>query len=230
LIATGLLAGTLAALCLAAWPGWAQQGDIAAEEKRVVELTNSARSDEGLPPLRISPELRRSAEVKARDMKARGYFAHYSPEGTSPFTLMRETGADFSAAGENLGEGSSVDRIFAAWMESSEHRKNALSPDFTHLGVGVVAQGRLLVVQHFARLRGTTKDYPPQPAPPTPAPPAPAPGQPTASAAGTYVVQPGETLAGIAQRLGVPPWRIIIENGWSVLGELQPGQVIRVPR
>ncbi|MDI6870404.1 MAG: CAP domain-containing protein [Bacillota bacterium] len=146
-------------LCLGARPGWTQPFDISPEEERLVELTNTARSDQGLPPLRIAPELMRSAEAKARDMKERDYFAHHSPEGTGPFTLMREAGADFSTAGENLAEGPSADRIFAGWMKSDEQRRNILSREYTHLGIGVVSQnGRLIAVQHFARLRNATKD------------------------------------------------------------------------
>lgn len=225
----------LAALAWGALPSLAQPFDISPEEERLAELTNSARSDAGLPPLRLAPELMRSAETKARDMQQRGYFSHNSPEGTSPFTLMRQAGADFSTAGENIGQGASVDRVFAAWMKSAEHRQNILSPDYTHLGTGVTVQGgRVTAVQHFARLRTPGKDYLPAPATPAPSapPPAtqPAPAPAPAPGPGTYVVQPGDTLASIAQRAGVPAWRLIIENGWSALGELRPGQVIRIPQ
>lgn len=241
-------AAVLTALALTAAPALTQQSfDITPEEERLVELTNRARSDAGLAPLRTAPELMRSAEIKARDMEERNYFSHYSPEGTSPFTLMRQSGADFTAAGENLAQGASVDRIFASWMKSPDHKKNILGRDFTHLGIGVVTGqgGRLTAVQHFARLRTVTKDYQPPPAPspaPEPAPtrpaptapaptpaPAPAPAPTPTAGPGTYVVRPGDTLYLIGQRFNVPVWRLILENGWDVLGELRPGQVMRIP-
>ncbi len=153
LFAAVLATLSLLGLSLAAFPGGAPPVDSSPEEERIIELTNATRRAQGLPPLLIAPELMRSAGVKARDMHQRGYFSHYTPEGTSPFALMRQEGADFSAAGENLAEGPSVESLFAAWLRSPEHRKNILCPDFTHLGVGVTGRERLTAVQHFARLR-----------------------------------------------------------------------------
>lgn len=233
--------------------GQDQSFTLSPEEEKVADLTNSARSDAGLPPLRFSAELTRSAEAKATDMQQRGYFSHNSPEGESPFALMSRYGVDYTSAGENLAQGPSIDRMFASWMNSPEHKKNILSPDYTHLGVGVVSQGgRFTAVQHFARLRNAGKDYTPAPAAPSPAPsgsalpapstPAPAaptpaaptptaptPAAPAQPAKGTYVVQPGDSLYLIGQKLGIPVWRLIVANGWEVLGELRPGQVIRLP-
>ncbi len=59
---------------------------------------------------------------------------------------------------------------------------------------------------------------------PAPAAPAPAPR--------TYRVRPGDTLSGIAARLGVP-WRLLYQNNRSVIGPdpnlLHPGQVLLAP-
>ncbi|HZK13036.1 MAG TPA: CAP domain-containing protein [Desulfobaccales bacterium] len=52
---------------------------------------------------------------------------------------------------ENIWEGSNLPAadsealartIMNSWMSSSGHRENILSPDYTHLGVGVAASGR----------------------------------------------------------------------------------------
>lgn len=236
-------AAALAVLLLVAVPAWTEPSfDVTPEEERLIELTNLARSDEGLPPLRSAPELMRSAEAKGRDMDERGYFSHYSPEGTSPFDLMRQSGAKFSSAGENIAQGTSVDRIFVSWMQSADHRENILARGYTHLGVGVVRDqaGRLIAVQHFACLTSSGKDYTARVSRPAVEPvsaPVTGPALPSASPSGggkpspsTYVVQPGDTLHLIGQRLGIPVWRLILENMWEVVGELRPGQVIRVPR
>ena len=44
-----------------------------------------------------------------------------------------------------------------------------------------------------------------------------------------YVVGPGDTLARIARRYGVPPDRIAAANGMSVTEEVTPGQKVYIP-
>lgn len=222
-----LLVGLLVSV-FSVLPALAETFDITIDEERLLELTNAARSDAGLPLLRNAPELMYSAETKARDLEQRGYFSHYSPEGTSPFDLMRQAGADFSAAGENIARGPTLDKIFAGWMNSPDHRRIILGREYTHFGIGVVSQGGTYwAVQHFVRLRTAAKDHPPAPEAAT----APASAQgPSAPGERAYVVQPGDTLPLIAQRLGFPLWRLLVENGFSVLGELNPGRIIRLPQ
>ena len=45
----------------------------------------------------------------------------------------------------------------------------------------------------------------------------------------TYVVRPGDTLAGIAQRFGVSVQEIVNANNLTNLDYLIPGQVLRIP-
>jgi murein DD-endopeptidase MepM/ murein hydrolase activator NlpD len=46
---------------------------------------------------------------------------------------------------------------------------------------------------------------------------------------GTYTVQPGDTLVGIAERHGVLPRDLVIENGLVGSDVIQPGQQLRIP-
>ena len=62
-----------------------------------------------------------------------------------------------ASVGENIAFFQVGNKVFNAseivegWMNSPEHRKNMLDPDFTHLGVGVVnSKSTLLATQNFA--------------------------------------------------------------------------------
>jgi uncharacterized protein YkwD len=84
-------------------------------------------------------------------MISRGFFAHNNPEGQTPFDRMRQAGISYKYAGENLAINSSVAAAETAFMNSSGHRANILSPNYTEIGIGVVrnSRGSVYVVQEF---------------------------------------------------------------------------------
>jgi hypothetical protein len=134
----------------------------------LVELTNTDRLGGGLAVLSVNPVLVEVAQAKANDMAAKGYFAHTSPEGLTPWHWFKEGGYKFVYAGENLAvdfsESTDVER---AWMQSPTHRANIVGTQFTEIGIATAQgtyQGRptTFVVQVFAT-------------------PAPAPAQPKAA-------------------------------------------------
>ena len=57
----------------------------------------------------------------------------------------------------------------------------------------------------------------------------PAGGAPPATGARYHVVQPGETLSGIALKYGTTPWAIATANGISNIGHIYAGQTLRIP-
>ncbi|PIR69284.1 MAG: hypothetical protein COU47_04300 [Candidatus Niyogibacteria bacterium CG10_big_fil_rev_8_21_14_0_10_46_36] len=107
----------------------------------LVDLTNGDRAESARSPLTVNPMLSYAAELKARDMAQKSYFAHTSPEGITPWYWFREAGYDFLYAGENLAVNfsDSID-VEQAWMNSPSHRKNILSEHFSEIGIGM-AQG-----------------------------------------------------------------------------------------
>jgi len=119
------------------------------------ELSNFAREQLDLKPLNESPVLDTAAYLKAKDMMEKGYFAHYSPEGTTPWYWLNISGYGYRTAGENLAIGFlESGQVHSAWMDSSSHKKNILNPDFQEMGIAVLKdnfQGRetTLVVQFF---------------------------------------------------------------------------------
>jgi uncharacterized protein YkwD len=124
----------------------------AAAEARMLQLVNAERTQRGLRPLQLDERLRESARDHSRDMFERGYFAHISPDGLSPFDRMRRSGARFGAAGENLALAPTVEVAHNGLMNSPGHRENILRPIFGRLGIGVQDGGLhgKMFTQNFA--------------------------------------------------------------------------------
>ncbi|MFE8699446.1 CAP domain-containing protein [Cytobacillus sp. FJAT-54145] len=115
---------------------------ITSIESRVIQLTNDERRKNGLPDLKPDTALSNVAREKSNDMQKNNYFSHTSPTYGSPFDMMRDFGISYKSAGENIAQGQrSPEEVVQAWMNSEGHRKNILSPNYTHIGVGHVANG-----------------------------------------------------------------------------------------
>lgn len=125
------------------------------EDNEVVHLINQSRGNSGLSSLSVSEELNSAAESKLRHMIQNGYFAHFAPDGTSPWNFIRGAGYNYSAAGENLAvDFASAYSVHNALMNSATHRANIMSPLYSEVGIAVARgnyQGRnaVYVVQMF---------------------------------------------------------------------------------
>ena len=114
----------------------------ASVEQEVVKLVNVERAKAGLPALKEDWELSRAAKYKSQDMHDKKYFDHTSPTYGSPFTMMKNFGITYKSAGENIAQGQkTAAEVMKAWMNSEGHRANIMSKNFTHIGVGYVADG-----------------------------------------------------------------------------------------
>ncbi|HWL25620.1 MAG TPA: CAP domain-containing protein [Ureibacillus sp.] len=121
-------------------------------EKQVVDLTNAERQKAGLKPLAIYNPLMDVAQAKSDDMAKNKYFDHNSPTYGSPFDQMKAAGISYKAAGENIAQGQTTPaQVVQAWMDSPGHRANILNANFTHIGVGYVANGNYWT-QQFIQL------------------------------------------------------------------------------
>lgn len=110
--------------------------------QRVIDLTNQERAKAGLSALKADAELSRVAQKKSEDMQQNNYFSHTSPTYGSPFDMMRDFGISYKTAGENIAQGQRTpEEVVNAWMNSEGHRKNILSNQFTHIGVGYESKG-----------------------------------------------------------------------------------------
>jgi len=120
----------------------AKADSASAFETQVVELTNAERAKYGLAPLKIYDPLMKVAHAKSQDMATNNYFSHTSPTYGSPFDQIKAAGITYRAAGENIAQGQRTpEEVVQAWMNSEGHRANILNANFTHIGVGYVANG-----------------------------------------------------------------------------------------
>lgn len=120
-------------------------------EKQMLDLVNQERVKAGLKPLAPDPELTEVARKHSADMFARGYFAHDTPEGVTPFDRMREANVRFLTAGENLALAPTIPVAHTGLMNSPGHRANILRHEFGRVGIGVMDGGMrgLMVSQEF---------------------------------------------------------------------------------
>ncbi|MBW3113179.1 sporulation protein [Bacillus sp. MCCB 382] len=129
-----------------------QSGQLSQFEQQVVELTNQERAKQGLPALKVDAELSKVAREKSRDMQANNYFSHTSPTYGSPFDMMKQFGIEYSSAGENIAMGQKTpEEVVQAWMNSEGHRKNIMSSNYTHIGVGYVENGNYWTQQFIGK-------------------------------------------------------------------------------
>ncbi|WP_374103876.1 CAP domain-containing protein [Bacillus sp. ISL-7] len=118
-------------------------GTVSQYVQQVIDLTNAQRSKNGLPALKADTQLNSVAQKKSLDMQQKNYFSHTSPTYGSPFDMMRDFGVTYKSAGENIAQGQRTPQeVVTAWMNSEGHRRNILSSNFTHIGVGFEATGK----------------------------------------------------------------------------------------
>lgn len=111
-------------------------------EQEILKLVNAERSKQGLSPLTLDWELSRVAKFKSEDMRDNNYFSHTSPTYGSPFQMMKSFGISYKSAGENIAAGQqSSAEVMQSWMNSSGHKANILSKNYTKLGVGKATGG-----------------------------------------------------------------------------------------
>lgn len=104
------------------------------------DLTNQNRQSQHLATLTVSPLLNKVAELKAKDMAEKGYFAHISPDGKSPWYWFEQVGYDYEYAGENLAvDFTDSQDIVLAWMNSPTHMANIVKNTYTEVGTGIAA-------------------------------------------------------------------------------------------
>ncbi len=167
-------------------------------------LTNDDREAANLGTLTNDPKLAEAAQLAASDMAAKGYFAHVSPDGKSPWYWLDQVGYQYSYSGENLAvDFTDSQDVEQAWLNSPTHRANIMKAQYTNIGIAVANgtyEGKQVtfVVQFFATPRGQAVPRPTEIAAstPTPAASAPAPSTPSIVAAAPADTTPDSSSTG----------------------------------
>jgi len=135
-------------------------------------FTNEKRIEIGLSTLSLNDELSIAAQNKASDMFEDNYWAHNAPDGTTPWEFIKGAGYNYVYAGENLAKGfKNSDDVVNAWMASTTHRENLLSPKFDEVGYAVKSgnlngEETIIVVQEFGSKSVLASANTSSPAPP----------------------------------------------------------------
>ena len=95
------------------------------------KLTNDDRADHDSRVLDLDTELTRYARRHSQAMADAGEIFH------TKNLAAKLKNKDWSAAGENVGVGTSLSGLEAAFMDSTQHRRNILNRDFDDVAVGV---------------------------------------------------------------------------------------------
>lgn len=126
------LSVALAAVAPTAHAEWTPRLDM-------LRWMNSARNSRDLSRLDMTWKLRTLANKHSQEMAAEGQIFHSELDGTLRYV-------SFTVAGENVGVGDSMWKLYEAFMKSSPHRANILEYRFRRVGVGVYAHDGFLWV------------------------------------------------------------------------------------
>lgn len=129
----------------------AQAPDRPDLEATMLTMVNAERRAAGLQPVQADATLTALARAHSRDMLARGYFSHVTPEGEDLGQRLEQAHVGYLTAGENLALAPTLAGAHDGLMHSPGHRANILRPQFGRLGIGVLDGGRhgLMVTQDF---------------------------------------------------------------------------------
>lgn len=125
--------------------------------EKLYELTNEERFKYNLPILNYDNKLSQAAQKKAEDMFKKDYWAHYAPNGATPWQFILSNGYKYEYAGENLAKNFLFSKgVIEAWMQSESHRENLLRKEYSDVGFAVVngilnGEETTLVVQLFGK-------------------------------------------------------------------------------
>jgi hypothetical protein len=134
--------------------------DIARIELEIFRLVNWARAEQGLEPYRYDDGLADLARRHSQNMRDFSFFSHRDHDARMPDQrrlefypeLLTVRFAENIATGFGTTEPEIAANIMETWMNSPGHRANILSPDFTHIGVGIVhaRAAKYIGTQNFA--------------------------------------------------------------------------------
>lgn len=110
------------------------------------KLINEQRAANGVPVLRLWPELVGVARDYATELDTAHVLVHATAASGNLTTRLTTRGLRFTQAAENLADAGSPRQALAAFLASPGHKRNLLDPTWTHAGVGVVGRYYVLAM------------------------------------------------------------------------------------
>ncbi len=108
-------------------------------KRDVLTLVNQERAKNGLGALSWGGVCKTAADVRVKEQMVN--YSHTRPDGSAWSTACPEIAATGGKIGENLAVDNaavSPSTVVQTWMNSPDHRKNILDPDFKYLTVGFI--------------------------------------------------------------------------------------------
>ena len=117
------------------------QPDAAVDAAAAASMISGYRSNNGLGPVTVDPELMRFASEQAHAMAARDRMDH---DAARPFQeRIRSAGLGGGIAVENISAGyHTLAEAFSGWRDSPPHRANMLNRSVTRIGIAAVSAPR----------------------------------------------------------------------------------------
>ncbi len=127
--------------------------DIEGEVKMAI-LINELRDKKKVPILIPDLKLQQVAQAHAKDMLAKGYFGHKSPDGVFAGGRVHQAGITATEVGENLAKSRTVELAQAGLIASPTHLKTMTNAAYNRVGIAVFDSGAngKIVVQLFAKI------------------------------------------------------------------------------
>lgn len=110
----------------------------------LLRLVNEQRAANGVPPLRLWPDLGAVAQDHAAELERSRVLVHATAATGNLATRLETRGLRFTRAAENLADAATPRQALAAFMASPGHKRNLLDPGLTHAGIGT--RGRYYVL------------------------------------------------------------------------------------
>jgi uncharacterized protein YkwD len=115
---------------------------MSTEEEEVVKLINAQRILARLEELEPNEKLFQSARLHAANMAKQNKLDH-ELDGKTMIDRLLATGYGLESVAENIAFNQATPRkLLKSWMDSASHKKNILTSDFVHLGVGMARNAK----------------------------------------------------------------------------------------
>ncbi|HEY9815455.1 MAG TPA: CAP domain-containing protein [Candidatus Obscuribacterales bacterium] len=107
------------------------------QAEQIWNMVNQRRQGQGLPALALNTQLNSSAQLHSNNMAVQDFFDHTDHLGRGSRDRIEAARYSPWYSGENIAAGNSTALdTMNQWMNSSGHRANILSVNYTEIGVG----------------------------------------------------------------------------------------------